>query len=459
MADPGGRQASPESELVPVVKDGQEVEVWRDVLEFKVHQEQKTEQARDGSGGKPSGSWEIVDSSNASECGSPARTLPASDAVLSEQSSGQGELMPEFQEVHARALAEIEANEAAERETATGTFARGSTPLPVSTDAGRIQTLGVQVLSGSSDTSSGPPGPPGPYENLSIRALGTEQSLDVPVLADQVDPALETRSAEEYDGYCSTEDIAGIEARHVKSEPDSHEAMLELQELSQEGSLDGNYWPECSCANPYGEGEGGVQTPCQGMESFQDVRLAEGAFSEMSFDSPTVLKDAPQQHRAPDDLFSLGGTPLESKAGGSNAGKPATKADSGLEGSSDLPDETLWLGPKTHQFFQRWTAVIMDLLPQMTGSHCLSVVNVAMCRVDWKGVAYNAGLAVLSALVVGLFVQNRRLTHELRKKHEEVSRLMKALMNFQELWSSHRMGKVPIIRHANFSHVTPHRPF
>lgn len=41
-----------------------------------------------------------------------------------------------------------------------------------------------------------------------------------------------------------------------------------------------------------------------------------------------------------------------------------------------------------------------------------------MCRVDWKGVAYSAGLAVLSALVVGLFVQNRRLSHELRKKHE-----------------------------------------
>lgn len=47
-----------------------------------------------------------------------------------------------------------------------------------------------------------------------------------------------------------------------------------------------------------------------------------------------------------------------------------------------------------------------------------SQVNIAMFRADWKEVAYSTGLAVLSALVVGLFVQNRRLSLEVRKKHE-----------------------------------------
>jgi len=187
--------------------------------------------------------------------------------------------------------------------------------------------------------------------------------------------------------------------------------------------------------------------------------LAEGAFSEMSFDSPTVVKDTPQQHLAPDDSTSLGGKAPELQAGESDAGEPAAKAVSGLKDSTDLVGGTLWLAPKMQQIFQRWTAVILDLLPQTTGSHCLSAVNIAMFRADWKEVAYSTGLAVLSALVVGLFVQNRRLSLEVRKKHEEVSRLMKALMNFHELWSSHRMGKVPILRHANFSHIVPHRPF
>lgn len=68
-----------------------------------------------------------------------------------------------------------------------------------------------------------------------------------------------------------------------------------------------------------------AQTPCQDTESFEDVRLAEGAFSEMSFDSPTVLKDAPRQHNAPDGSPSLGSVALESQAGGSDAGKPVTK--------------------------------------------------------------------------------------------------------------------------------------
>lgn len=37
---------------------------------------------------------------------------------------------------------------------------------------------------------------------------------------------------------------------------------------------------------------------------------------------------------------------------------------------------------------------------------------------DWKGMALNAGLALLSSLVVGLFVQNRRLGYEVRRKNE-----------------------------------------
>ena len=68
-----------------------------------------------------------------------------------------------------------------------------------------------------------------------------------------------------------------------------------------------------------------MQGSYQGTESFEDVRLAEGAFSEMSFDSPTVVKDAPQQHLAPDDSTSLGGTAPELQAGESDAGKPAAK--------------------------------------------------------------------------------------------------------------------------------------
>ena len=49
-----------------------------------------------------------------------------------------------------------------------------------------------------------------------------------------------------------------------------------------------------------------VQRPLKGIESFEEVRSAEGAFSELSFDSPTAPRDGAQQKVATERLLSMG---------------------------------------------------------------------------------------------------------------------------------------------------------
>lgn len=41
--------------------------------------------------------------------------------------------------------------------------------------------------------------------------------------------------------------------------------------------------------------------------------------------------------------------------------------------------------------------------------------------VDWKNLSKNTGIAVLSVFAFGLFVKNRKLAFELKRKHEVCS--------------------------------------
>ncbi|CAD7700827.1 unnamed protein product [Ostreobium quekettii] len=462
MSDSGAQDPAADHQYLPAaIKVEREAEVWRDVLDFKVHQQLAAGDQDAGSGGKRSSSWEIVDCSHASECGSPARTLPGSEFGVLEHAGGQADVAPDFHEAHARALVELEALEAAGEEgLALGSAPRGSTPLPVSTDDGQLKApQPAQVLSVSSDSSCDTPLASGHLGKHPVECLKAKEVLEVQSLTDESNPAIEV--GVDGDGYSSAEEVQGLGTRHTKSEPDSHEAMVDLQEMSQEGSLDGSYWPECVGVQATEELEVAVGKSMRGVDSFVDVGAAEGAFSEMSFESPKGAQSGGEQTLVPDESLGMEEVGSHAKAGPQEEGKVAPQVDAkSLKGAAEVAGGLFWLSPKMHRIVQRCTALAMGLLPNGTGPQLLSMVELTVSRVDWKGVAYGASLAMLSAVIVGLLVQNRRLNNEVRKKQEEVTRLMKAVMNFQELWSSHRSGKMPILRHTNFTNFPPsHHPF
>eukprot|EP00803_Ostreobium_quekettii_P000149 evm.model.scf_11.28 EVM.evm.TU.scf_11.28 scf_11:243670-247412(+) len=449
MAEQAAQEPATDWQDLPaVVKVDQQAEVWRDVLDFKVRQQRTAaEREEGGSAGRRSGGWEIVGCSHASECGSPARTIPGSEFGFSDHAGGQTDLTPAFQEAHARALAEIEALEAAERQGDRQDYPpRGATPLPVSTDDGQLAPpQPAQVLSVSSGSACGTPLASGHFGDL-----GIEEVLEVAVLSEGADEGLEAWDCQQGEGYVSGEEVGSVGGRSARSEPDSREAMVDLQEMSQEGSLDGSYWPECGAE----EVEVLKANPLPGVDSFEDIKSTEGAFSELSFESPKCAQRGIQPNSAVEELPKLE-APVKEESDAA-----LTEEGKSLEVATDLAGGLFWMWPRVHQIVQRWTALAMGLLPSGMVPHWLSMADVAMPSLDWKGVAYGAGLAVLSAMVVGLVFQNRRLHNEVRKKQEEVTRLMKAVMNFQELWSTHRTGKTPILRHTNFTHIEPHhQPF
>ncbi|GMH33040.1 hypothetical protein BSKO_00874 [Bryopsis sp. KO-2023] len=103
---------------------------------------------------------------------------------------------------------------------------------------------------------------------------------------------------------------------------------------------------------------------------------------------------------------------------------------------------------------RQWTALIRDWpLKGILGLY-LRPLQAIFGERDWRGLARNAGVAMLSAMVLGLFVRNRKLAHELKRKHEEVTRLMVTLMNFQELWNSNRSNG-PVLRHTGIALQRP----
>lgn len=446
MADSGAPSNLPE--FWPEIRKGQGAEVWRDVLEFKVQRQQNAEEQDVGNGinDKPSGSWEIVGCSLASECGSTARTLPGSEFGLSEDVSDQAELTPGFQETHSRILAEIEALEAAEREALDSTTNHRSELLPVSLHANQNSASDCQVHCGSGNSTTVPSGLFMLHNDITVKEMEGEDGMNAQVLVADVDPAVEIGSVEELNSYSLSESIQGLAGGHTTSPS---------KNLSKEEPVEGSNCLDSGSAR----GSGGSERLLKGIESFDDIRSAEGAFSELSFDSPTAPREVALCSSATEILMSSGSSQVETQHGGTASQKMATEVESPMGNNMELPGGTFWLIPRVPKLVYQWTSVIINLLPSFGVPQSTSLAKTkTRSQVGWKGMALNAGLALLSSLVVGLFVQNRRLGCEVKRKNEEVSRMMNTLANFQELWSSHRMGKVPILRHTSFAPLAPTCP-
>lgn len=433
------------------IHDGEcEVHSWKNVLECKPQDFDKNiADCIDGSGGRDAGSWEILDCSHASECGSTVRSIPGSEFGLSD-STGDGShvnLTQEFEETHARALAEIEACEAADEALVReGIAASVSTLLPISTEVLDSNSCEAQLHSGASDVDSivavSPDGFSSP--DTTIAAFGSEGGLDSFAMLDK--DRVDNVEKVEVDGFSTSEELIDLGSSNTKSEPDGHEVLVELQELPQEDSVDGSKWLEFGRGkveeqNLVDEGDRLVED-MSGDRPVASPRAVGGNLQHLlgvEADLPTEkIKDSTCVEDETTDMTNLEG---------------CFHADKGIQGCFSLSRFAAWVQHGIVHAFQCCGNLVWSMFPETPVLRYYNQVQFAMNRVDWTGVARNASIALLSALVFGLAIENQRMSQEVKKKQEEISKLMMALMNFQELWSSHRATRVPILRHTGFAQL------
>lgn len=312
-------------------------------------------------GGSPKAeNWEIVDASNGSERGSTVRSVVGSEESLGsdlEKGKFLGDSQ-DFQFVHAKAVAQIEADQVLKDES----------PLPVSTD---LQASDIQVLSDESLSGFSSPG----------KSLTLDSSAD----------------------FSAETDGEQLKNKALESE---------LQET------------------PEGEKEDDDSVKAREL-------LAEGSMAENSVDQDLPeKKQVNVSHELEDEkMYDI-------------SAETVSRVEA-LNKKCEAPSTGLF-----HWLMRQWTVLIRDLpLKGILGLY-VRPIQAIFGKKDWRGMARNAGVAMLSAMVLGLFIRNRKLAHELKRKQEEVTRLMVTLMNFQELWNSNRSNG-PVLRHTS---ITMHRP-
>lgn len=296
--------------------------------------------------------WEIVEASPENE----------SNSVISISSDGEanaenGDFVSQaegFQESHAKAMAQIEADEGA-RDV--------SPPLPVSKEAYDSDTHAISsegYLSGYSSKNS-------EFESF-------ERMDGAPILP----------KSEERNVSTQVEQSNKVEPM----EPDSPQAVSALKELSQEGSLEGSFVDKC--LSDHGAAKGGGDDSGRSLDQGSEHGGADDLNKQISLHSPAWL--------------------------------------------------AFWL--------RKWSLLMEYAFPRGIWESSLGPFHSAINDVNWRAFSRNAGMAMMSAVAVGLIVRNRKLAFDLRRKQEEVTRLMVALMNFQELWAANR-SHAPVLRHAS----------
>lgn len=286
--------------------------------------------------------WEMVDAT----VGSIAKSIGGSEHSMGSDSE-KGKFLggsQEFQYVHAKAVAQIEADQELVHDTE---------PLPVSTElhASDIHIISDESLSGFSSPGKGPC-PDGP-------AKGDEQH------------AITQSAASAFGKSC--------------------DAPIQQQEIVGEGSA------------PSGDA-----------------------------DPAAPGHQAAAPHELKDEILTDLASELDDDDAEASAVAQKERGSTGL---------VQWL-------LRQWNVLVSGWPLKGFASLYIRPVWAILGDRDWKAIA---GVAMLSAMALGLFVKNRKLAHELKRKQEEVTRLMVTIMNFQELWNSNRSNG-PVLRHAGISH-------
>lgn len=195
-----------------------------------------------------------------------------------------------------------------------------------------------------------------------------------------------------------------------------------------------------------------------GTDGFVEIKTKEDETNELPFANLTAHSDNKQQLAHPEATGTKDVTTDSLCVEGERTDFATPQADEGERNLTSLGGFASWFHPGMVHILQHCGNFLCSRLPETPLPQYFNQVQAAMCRVDWTGVAYNASIALLSTLLLGLLIENRRMGHEVKKKQEEIKKLMMALMNFQEMWSPNRAARVPILRHTGLTH-SPYHPY